>query len=288
MSLTPNYEYITDESEARAALAAFAGQPIIGLDTETFWDFGRRENRLSLLQLAAPTGEVIVVDALSAGVEPPRLLIEDPEAWMAAHNARFDEGVLAKAGYRPAGLVDTLRLARRTLALSSFSLASVVEHLFGVTLDKSFQQSNWRSRPLSRAQLDYAALDAVTALRVYQTLVSQLEYEGRLAEELPRAQLDVVRATAAVTPKSRAVRRPPIELRPLTPDERRLVERLRLWRRDLAARSGVPPFLICPDKTLEHLAIARPRSLDQLPQIFGLGPQKIAQFGPDLLAQLPK
>jgi hypothetical protein len=44
--------------------------------------------------------------------------------------------------------------------------------------------------------------------------------------------------------------------------------------------------MICPDKTLEHLAITRPRSLEHLAPIFGLGPLKIAKYGPELLAQL--
>ena len=53
-------------------------QPVIGLDTETYWDYGERLNRLSLLQLAAPTGEVIVIDALTAGIIEARALIENP------------------------------------------------------------------------------------------------------------------------------------------------------------------------------------------------------------------
>ncbi len=183
-----SYQYLIDPDEARASLAAFANQPIIGLDTETFFNFQTRQNRLSLLQRAAPTGEVVVIDALAAGVEEARELIESPEAMMAAHNAKFDDGVLRHAGFAVAGLVDTLRLSRRTLRLRSFSLASVSDHLFGVKLDKTYQQSDWRRRPLSREQLDYAAMDAQIALQVFQSLTERLELEGRLNEELLRAR----------------------------------------------------------------------------------------------------
>jgi ribonuclease D len=182
--LTP-YRYLIDPLQVREALCPFANQPIIGLDTETY--FFRRKNHLSLLQLAAPGGEVIVIDALSAGMEEVRELIESPTVMMAAHNARFDDGVLREAGFAVAGLVDTLRLARCALPLHSFSLASVADHLFGLTLDKSLQQSDWGRRPLSGEQLDYAALDAVVALRVYQELTLRLETEGRLVDELNRA-----------------------------------------------------------------------------------------------------
>jgi ribonuclease D len=185
MDMVTPYRYLIDPQQVREALCAFANQPIIGLDTETF--SYRRKNRLSLLQLAAPGGEVIVIDALTAGVEEVRGLIENPAVLMAAHNARFDDGVLRQAGFAVAGLIDTLRLARCTLPLRSFSLSSVAEHLLGLTLDKSFQQSDWRKRPLSREQLDYAALDAVVALRIYQELTMRLEKEGRLEDEVRRA-----------------------------------------------------------------------------------------------------
>jgi ribonuclease D len=183
--MAASYRYLIDPQHVREALSSFAGQPIIGLDTETF--FHNKKNHFSLLQLASPGGEVVVIDALAAGVEEARALIEDPAVFMAAHNARFDEGVLRQAGFAVAGMVDTLRLARCILPLRSFSLASVAEHLLGLTLDKSLQQSDWRRRPLSREQLDYAALDAEVALRVYQELTLRLESEGRLVDEVRRA-----------------------------------------------------------------------------------------------------
>ena len=281
------YQYLQDPEQARAALTAFAAHPVVGLDTETYWDYAAGQNRISLVQLAAPTGEVVVLDALAAGLEEARGLIESPEPWLVAHNARFDEGVLAGAGLRPAGLVDTLRLARRALRLPSCSLTAVSEHLFGLPLDKQFQRSNWRQRPLTRAQLDYAADDARVVLRVYQTLTAQLEQEGRLAEELRRARLDHPAGDGPEPVSSpRKGRQVGPQLRPLTSEERKLVERLRGWRRRAAERERLPAYLVCPDKTLEHLAIARPRSLEDLACIFGLGPLKISKYGPELLSQL--
>ncbi len=283
------YEYLIDPADVRAALAAFANQPILGLDTETFMDFSNfpsRQNRLSLLQLASPTGEVIIVDALAAGLEETRTLIEDPSAMMAAHSARFDHGVLQQAGFNVAGLVDTLRLAKRTLRLKSFSLASVSDHLFGVRLDKTYQLSDWRRRPLSREQLNYAALDAQIALEVYRELAARLESSGRLSEELHRARI-LPNDEAPQRNHSHSKKKgPPIDLRPLTADERKIVDRLRNWRRELASSESVPAYMICQDKTLEHLAIVRPKSLEELANIYGLGEAKIERYGAGMLSQL--
>lgn len=282
-----SYRYLVDPIETRDALSVFARQEIIGLDTETYFDYETRQYHLSLLQLAAPSGEIVVVDALAAGIDESRVLIEDAAVLMAAHNARYDEGALKGAGFAPQGFVDTLKLSRRALKLSSFSLASVAAHLCNLTLDKTFQQSDWRRRPLSREQLDYAALDAQIALRVYQELAARLNQEGCWEQELSRARLKMKVAQPTESnepnpPKSRET----IVLRPLTSDERAQVEHLRQWRRREAVAAGVPSYLICPDKTLEHLVIARPQSQNQLLAIYGLGPAKILRFGEALLEQL--
>jgi ribonuclease D len=287
MAWSISYKYVIDPDDARAALEVFADQPVIGLDTETYWDYGERLNRLSLLQLAAPAGQVIVIDALSAGIIEARALIENPSVMMAAHNARFDEGVLRGAGFEVAGLVDTLRLARRTLRLRSFSLASVSEHLFGMQMDKTYQQSDWRRRPLSRAQLDYAALDARIALRVYQELSAKLEDAGQWEEELSRAKIGLPGDGAkGFNRASVRSKRRPVELRPLTAEERQLVERLKRWRKRTAEQERIPAYLICHDRTLEHLAIVRPGKVEELADIFGLGAARIAKYGPELLDQI--
>jgi ATP-dependent DNA helicase RecQ len=62
--------------------------------------------------------------------------------------------------------------------------------------------------------------------------------------------------------------------------------KLRDWRGQKARAADVPPFLILPDATLRLLAEQQPQTLEQLPQIKGLGPKKIEQFGQDLLAIL--
>jgi ATP-dependent DNA helicase RecQ len=62
--------------------------------------------------------------------------------------------------------------------------------------------------------------------------------------------------------------------------------KLRDWRGQKARAADVPPFLIFPDATLRLLAEQQPQTLEQLPQVKGLGPKKIEQFGQELLAIL--
>jgi ribonuclease D len=280
------YRYLIDPDDAREWLTRWAGISVLGLDTETFRD--DQQNQLSLLQLAAPTGEVVVLDGLTAGIEAARFLMEDPEVLLVAHNARFDEGVLRGYGFAVEGMVDTLKLSRRTLSLSSHSLASVAHHLFGISLDKQWQRSDWRRRPLEREQLDYAALDAVIALRVFEAFAERLEGEGRWGTELQRARLRPPGTPKTPDPGANPAPDRPPQFRPLTSNEQRLYVKLEHWRAEQASREQVPLYFICPDRTLHQLAIDAPRSLDQLIPIFGLGPLRIARYGQALLTLLER
>lgn len=276
------HTFSADAEEARGALEAFRREEVIGLDTETFWDANAGGNRLSLLQLAREGGEVLVIDALAVGVETFRELIESEDVRMVAHNARFDDGVLGAAGLRPAALVDTLRMARMGLMLESYSLASVTEHLFGVPLDKTLRTSNWRRRPLTRAQVAYAAKDAHMVLLVYHELRRRFEAEGTFEGALRAALLGP--PSAGREKRKRRIVEPLSP--PLTAEEKLVVARLKKWRLALSNQQRVPAYMICPDKTLEHLARSRPATLDALKNVYGLGESKVARFGGDLLEAL--
>jgi ribonuclease D len=279
------WRYVDDPAQLREAAEALSAESVVGLDTETYWDVQLKGMRLALVQLAPPAGDVLVADVLSTGVEPLKPLLESPETKMIAHNARFDEAVLRGAGVRAEGLIDTLRMSRMALTLGSHSLASLSEHLFGLPIDKTLQKSNWRRRPLTRAQIEYAALDARMALLLYGELSRMLAEEGRLELALRASEVapSEPKEPGAEPRKKRKPAGPEIIL---TPEEKRLVKALKGWRLGLANTQRVPAYMICPDRTLEHLARARPETLEALSDIYGLGESKIKKFGDEILRAL--
>ena len=66
--------------------------------------------------------------------------------------------------------------------------------------------------------------------------------------------------------------------------DRELFDRLRAWLREVAARRGVPPFIILHDSILQQLAIVRPTRLETLGQVRGIGERRLADFGAELIA----
>ena len=89
------------------------------------------------------------------------------------------------------------------------------------------------------------------------------------AEELPRRQIS---APAA----DRIVLETDSELR----------EFLREWRRETAKRLGVAAFVVMHDTSLDELCRVRPRTPNELLQVYGFGERKVASFGRLILEAL--
>jgi ribonuclease D len=287
----PEFRFLTDEAQAREALARLGAEPVVSLDTETFYDPPTKCWKHGLTQVAAPTGPVLLIDALRVPADVLRPLVEAPTPLLAAHNARYDEGVLQEVGLHPQGFVDTLRLAQDALYLPSYGLLGVVQELFGVVLDKSLQKSAWGRRPLAPEQLAYAAADAYWTLRAYQVLREKLTAAGHWERVNKRASLaprerDLLGEKAAPGTKKRKAPAPPLPTEPLTEAQQQLLGQLKAWRLEQARRERLPAYMVCHDRTLELLARARPLTLDALLAVHGLGEAKVKRFGKTLLAAL--
>ncbi len=76
------------------------------------------------------------------------------------------------------------------------------------------------------------------------------------------------------------------EEREPTTEEADLFERLRAWRRVVANRLNLPPYIIFHDKTLWALARARPQSEDELRTVKGVGQSHAEKYGAELLQVL--
>jgi len=63
-----------------------------------------------------------------------------------------------------------------------------------------------------------------------------------------------------------------------------LFEALRRHRLELARKQAVPPYVVASDRTLREIAHARPRTLEDLALIHGIGPAKLERYGEEWLA----
>lgn len=61
---------------------------------------------------------------------------------------------------------------------------------------------------------------------------------------------------------------------------------LKAWRRDFASRQQVAPYVILHDRTLAELLRRQPVTVEELLLVPGIGPQKAAKYGEDILDAL--
>jgi ATP-dependent DNA helicase RecQ len=65
-----------------------------------------------------------------------------------------------------------------------------------------------------------------------------------------------------------------------------IFERLRAWRAATAREQGVPAYVIFHDATLREIATALPTSLTELSRVNGVGENKLAKYGEQILETL--
>src|ERR687893_824938 len=65
-----------------------------------------------------------------------------------------------------------------------------------------------------------------------------------------------------------------------------LFEKLRTWRTGVAREQGMPPYVIFHDATLRAIAALNPTTLQQLATVNGVGENKLAKFGQQVLDAL--
>jgi len=71
---------------------------------------------------------------------------------------------------------------------------------------------------------------------------------------------------------------------PLTPGQKILEANLRIWRKDEAAKTGKPAFIVFGDSALKALAHACPTTIPELLTVSGFGPDKTERYGAAICA----
>ncbi|GAB6025035.1 Exonuclease 3'-5' domain-containing protein 2 [Chamberlinius hualienensis] len=151
---------------------------VIGLDCEWTSNTGR----VSLLQLATPTGLCVLIRLCK--FQPPVFipkslmdLLANRKILKVGVNPNMDASKLFKDynitvnGHLDIGWL-AFEITRNKV--NSYGLKGLAFQFLGVTLDKSFEVrcSNWDAPVLTQTQVEYAAIDAFVAVRIFYTLVN--------------------------------------------------------------------------------------------------------------------
>lgn len=77
---------------------------------------------------------------------------------------------------------------------------------------------------------------------------------------------------------------PAIEPATLTPEQKKLETTLRAWRKNEAAKTGKPAFIVLSDAVLLNIVANCPRTIPELLNVSGIGPEKADRYGAAICA----
>lgn len=260
--------------------AALVQAPVWYIDTEfmrerTFWA------ELALVQVAAGDELVLLDTPHEKNLAPLGDLLAHKR--IVLHACSEDLEVLTHAtGVAPCQIEDT-QLAAALVGLPlQLSYQKLVEAACGVTLAKDVTRSDWLKRPLTDAQLAYAADDVRYLKQVHDWLTEQLKSKARLdwwKEENARLLRQVLTATPADLLWKQVKGAGSLVARETT-----RLQQLAIWRDTEARAHNVPRSFILKDDVLLQLARRVPENLKQLSDR-GVAPGLLRRQG-DLLLQL--
>lgn len=264
----PPTRLVTTSMELAELCARLAEDSFVTVDTEfmrerTYWP------ELCVVQLGG-TRDVAVVDAQAEGLDlsPLGHLLANPNVVKVFHAARQDvEIFLLKFGAVPTPMFDSQIAAMVAGFGDQASYDSLARALAGAAIDKAHRFSDWSARPLSEAQVDYAAAD-VTHLRViYQRLTEQLAREGRL--EWVAAEMAALQDPAGYIQAPETAWE---KLRPRTTNRRFLgiLRAAAAWREREAQRINIPRQRLVKDETLLEIAATTPANAAELARARGI------------------
>ena len=271
------YETITSAAALHDFCGALENAESIAFDTE-FVSEDTFRPQLCLIQVAIHD-RLAIIDPLEIDdVSPFWKVLTEGQHMTVAHAAR-EEFLFCWRSMerRPSRLLDT-QIAAGLIGMEyPASYSGLLSKLLGVQLAKGETRTDWRRRPLSSRQLDYARHDVLHLQRLADRLQERLAQLGRkswLASEMENWQSQLedfergeqwhrVSGSANLRPRSLAI-----------------VRALWRWRRNEAEQRNQPPKRILRDDLIVELARQQTADLQRIRAVRGMnfrGAQKHQQ-----------
>ena len=262
---------ITETNELIEACERFARDSFLAIDTE----FMRERTyypQLCLIQIAGKS-EAVTVDALAneISLDPILNLMANNEIIKVFHACRQDMEIFFNLNRRiPFPVFDTQIGAMVCGYGESVSYDKLVRQITGIQIDKSSRFTDWSHRPLSKQQLNYALSDVTHLRTVYESLLNQLEKNGRI-NWLNEEFQSVLSPKTYDIPLDQIWKR--LKIKNGKPRFLILVRELCAFREKEAQNRNTPRNRVIRDDVLLDIAARSPKSSVDLAKVRSLSPQ---------------
>ncbi len=273
------YEHITSDQHLRDFCETIASAPIVAYDTE-FVSEDSYQPDLCLIQLAA-NGHLAIVDSLEVpDLSPLWNLLTTPGRETLVHAGREEFRFIWKAtGKPPSGWFD-VQIAAGLIGMEyPASYGTLSAKLLGKTISKDETRTDWRRRPLTQRQLEYALLDVADLEAIRGVLHKRLSDLGRLSwleSELADWQRDLVEFETGERWRRLG------GISSLPPRALAAVRELSMWRDSEAERRNQPVRRILRDDLLIEIAKRQTDDQKRIRAVRGMERGDLQRFLPKL------
>lgn len=273
------FTLVTEQSQLASVEKAVAEADVIGMDTE-FVAEDCYQPDLCLLQIST-RDEVFIVDPKSlSDINPLWDLMVDGERTVIVHAGREEILFAFRATGRPLSKLFDIQVATGLMGGEyPASYGKLLQKYLQETAPKGETRTDWRKRPLTKAQLDYAALDVLHLPQILDILLTQLSEVGRLdwlTDELERRQTNLL----AVQEQEGWFRLSGVQS--LHGKQLSIVRELWKWRDDRAQQKNMPARRVLRDDLIVELARRGVADSKKISQIRGLHHSGFQRFLPEI------
>lgn len=275
------FEYIKSKTKLIDFCTRASASSIIAFDTE-FVSEDCYQPQLCLVQVATDN-ELAIIDPLDLQDLSPfwELIVNADIGHETVVHAAREEFRFCKAfiDRRPNRLVDT-QIAAGLIGLEyPAAYSTLANRLLGETIGKGETRTNWRHRPLSQTQLDYAIKDVVFLHAIYKKISSRLKKLNRLdwlQEEMGHQQQEF--ELQEVREKWQRLS----GIVSLQSKDLAVVRELWRWREAVGKSRNLPPRRILRDDLLVALAKRGISNIQKIRAIRGMEFGRIQRYLPDI------
>lgn len=279
-----NSVYIETNADLKQHCQAFADCEYLAIDTEflrerTFYP------KLCLIQIASHETTVCIDVLAITNLQPLIDLLADKKILKVFHAAQQDlEVIYHEFKISPQPLFDTQVAASLLGWGDGIGYASFVNKAMGVSLAKGLARTDWCRRPLSPAQLQYAADDVFYLVQAYAIQRKALLDKDRL--HWLDSEFERMSGVDYFTQDPDTVWKKVKGHQKLRGQALAVLKSLASWREQQAKTEDRPRRRVLADDVLVDLSQQQPDSIEELHRSRFLHKRNVDEYGKALLANI--
>ncbi len=272
--------YINTPEKLAAVCEQIKKAAWLALDTE----FLREKTyypKFCLLQIATPEWVACIDPIALPELDSLFDAIYHPDIVKVFHSCRQDLEIFYQlTGKLPTPIFDTQVAAPLLGFQDNPGYAMLVSSLLNVNLSKAHTRADWSKRPLTEAQIEYAADDVIYLCQIYQLVLQKLTELGRADwlksdfAELSNPEIyqaNPEKAWLKIKGKNK-----------LTGKQLSIIQSLAQWREKMAQAEDRPKSWLMRDELLFDVAKLQPETVTELANVRGINERIVNRYGKEL------